>query len=151
MNKKEKISKLIEKYKDVPNIEEIINEARKIEIEEFDKNHKPLYDLDDYKEYNRHLILMRPDTALLMHIFRRDLEHNFEDAWLDDNDSYAEKNYEVITESAHQFMLQLEGHYCIAFLEALKEEIDNVLKHNYAEIEKIKTKHDKQNKDTNLQ
>ena len=78
--------------------------------------------------------------AMLIHIFKRDLEQNLEDIYLEDNDSYMQNNYECITESAHQLMLQLEGHYCQQFLEALKKEVDAALEHENKTIEEVKEK-----------
>lgn len=141
MTKKEKIEALLEKHKDVPNIKDIVDEARRIEIEDFEVNHKPIWDLDNFKEYKRHMIMLRPDMALLLHIFKRDMEQNIEDAWLDDNESYMINNYECIKDSAHQLMLQLEGHYCQMFLEELKKEVDAALEHENRVIEEVKEKY----------
>ena len=136
MTKKEKIETLLEKHKDVPGIKDIVDEARRIEIEDFEVNHRPIWDLDNFKEYKRHMIMLRPDIGLLLHIFKRDIEQNLEDAWL-----------ECIKDSAHQLMLQLEGHYCQMFLEELKKEVDAALKHENKVIEEVKEKYNI--KDTN--
>lgn len=141
MNKREKIEQLKAKYSNVPEIDDIITEARKIEIEDFDRNHKPIWDLEDYKDYRRHMIMLRPDICMLIHLFKRDLDQNLEDAWLDDNDAYAVSNYDCITDSAHQLMLQLEGHYCQAFIKALKKEVDAILEKENETIIKAEEKY----------
>lgn len=97
--------------------------------------------LSEYDNYDRKLILLRDDVALLMHLFYRKGRHNLESAFLqDENDKYLEADYNVYKESAKQFMLQLEGNSCISFLEALKAEIEKELERQYKDIEKYKTK-----------
>jgi len=88
-------------------------------------------DISNWKGYERKLIQLRPDVVLMMHLFYRHGRDTLEDVFLGDNEKYYETNYDVIEESAHQFMQQLEGNTCIAFLEALKKEIEKELEKSY--------------------
>ena len=124
-----KIEKIIEKYKDIPNIREIVGDVVKAKEAEFSKNNKPIWDLKDFKDYKRHMIQLRPDVVMLIHLFHRDLDHSFETIYMDDNDSFYGTDFETIQDAAHQLMLQLEGHYCTAFVEALKNECEQILEH----------------------
>lgn len=127
---KEKITELLDEYSDVQQAEEIVSATVEAMESEWRRQHKPVYDLDDFSEYKRHLIQLRPDTAILLHIFTRDIDQNLETAWLDDNDEYYEADFECIKDSAHQLLLQLEGHWCDAFIEALRDECNDILKHS---------------------
>ena len=90
-----------------------------------------IMDISNWKGYERKLIQLRPDVVLMMHLFYRQGRDNLESAFLGDNEKYYEADYNVIEESAHQFMQQLEGNTCIAFLEALKKEIEKELEKEY--------------------
>lgn len=132
------IQKILEKYKDVPNIKDIVLDVVKLKEKEFSKNHKPIWDLKDFKDYKRHMIQLRSDIIMLIHLFYRDLDNNFETIYMDDNDKFYEADIDTIKDSAHQLMLQLEGHYCSAFVEALKEECEQILKHEKEKQYEIK-------------
>lgn len=107
--------------------EEVVKKAFDVKNREFLKTHKPVYEIEDFKVYHRHLIMLRPEIAMLIHLFQRDSDDTWESIWLDDNEKYSEEDYECIRESAKQLMLQLEGHYCDAFIEALREECEKIL------------------------
>lgn len=62
--------------------------------------------------------------AILIHIFEKDSAHSFEDAWLHDLTGVYETDVELLRSSAKQLIDQLEGHWCRAFLEALRDECD---------------------------
>lgn len=122
---KELIEELCTKYGE--NVREAVTDAISSKNTDFQKVHKPIYELENYKKYHRHLIQLRPEIAMLIHIFHRDDSDTWESIWLDDNEKYSEEDYECIRESAKQLILQLEGHYCDAFIEALREECEKIL------------------------
>ena len=62
--------------------------------------------------------------AILIHIFEKDPDHSFEDVWLHDLTDVYETDLELLRGSAKQLIDQLEGHWCRAFLEALRDECD---------------------------
>lgn len=77
-----------------------------------------------FKNYKRKLIQLHRDTAILIHIFEKDADHSFEDVWLHDLTGVYETDIELLRGSAKQLIDQLEGHWCRAFLEALRDECD---------------------------
>lgn len=77
-----------------------------------------------FKNYKRKLIQLHKDTAILIHIFEKDTDHSFEDVWLHDLTGVYEADIELLRGSAKQLIDQLEGHWCRAFLEALRDECD---------------------------
>lgn len=77
-----------------------------------------------FKNYKRKLIQIHRDMAILIHIFEKDPDHSFEDAWLHDLTGVYETDLELLRGSAKQLIDQLEGHWCRAFLEALRDECD---------------------------
>ena len=107
--------------------EEIVKKAFDVKNREFLKTHKPLYEIKDFKKYHRHLIMLRPEIAMLIHIFKRDNDDSWESIWLEDNEKYSEEDFECIAESARQLILQLEGHYCDTFIETLRDECNKIL------------------------
>ena len=149
MTDKEKYNSICEKYGNSKEIQMAVSEAFAYKEEEFQKTHKPIYDVEDYTDYRRHLIQLRPDVAMLIHIFSRNADNNFESIWLDDNDKYYEADHECIKDSAHQLILQLEGHWCELFIEALRDECDDILNHYHSELHKLKisNKNKTENKD----
>lgn len=87
--------------------------------------------MDDFKNYKREFIQVSSDTVMLLHIFEKDTEHSIEDVSLaEDYDVYEEAMYNLRKEAAAQFIKQLEGNECIAFVKALKEECENYLEKN---------------------
>lgn len=88
-----------------------------------------------FKKYDRKFIQLDTNAAMLIHLFEKDSEHSWEDIWLQDFTGVYEKDVLLCEESAKQFIDQLEGHWCIAFLEALRNECD---KHIQEYIEKCK-------------
>ena len=87
--------------------------------------------ISDFSDYDRKMILLRNDVALIMHLFYRKGRDNLESAFLEDNEKYLDASYNVYKDAAHQFMLQLEGNTCIEFLEELKKEIERKLEESY--------------------
>lgn len=75
-----------------------------------------------FKKYKRKLIQTDRDIAILIHIFEKDSDHSFEDAWLHDLTGVYETDVELLRDSAKQLIDQLEGNWCRAFLEALRDE-----------------------------
>ncbi len=88
-----------------------------------------------FKTYDRKFIQLNRDIAILIHIFKKDKSHSWEDIWLHDLTGVYEKDILMFEEAAKQFIDQLEGHWCIAFLEALRNECN---KHIQEHIEKCK-------------
>ena len=83
-----------------------------------------------FKNYKRKLIQLHKDTAILIHIFEKDTDHSFEDVWLHDLTGVYETDIELLRGSAKQLIDQLEGHWCRAFLEALRDECDARIEQN---------------------
>lgn len=130
-----KLKEICEKYGNSKEVQEAVREAFIYKELEFEKYHKPVYEVENFNEYKRHLIQLRPDTVVLLNMFYRDPEQNLETAWLDDNENYYAADAECIKDAAHQLLLQLEGHWCDAFIEALRDECNEILKHSKEEKE----------------
>lgn len=127
MGDKSKYDQICEKYGNSEEVKNAVKEAFVYKEKEFAEYHKPVYEVENFKNYKRHLIQLRPDVAILLHIFQRDTDDNFESVWLDDNEEYYVADHECIKDSAHQLLLQLEGNWCNAFIEALRDECNNIL------------------------
>lgn len=85
---------------------------------------------DFFKKYDRRFIQLSRDIGMLIHLFEKDSDHSWEDIWLQDFTGIYERDALLYEEAAKQFINQLEGNYCIAFLEALRDECDkHVQKH----------------------
>lgn len=84
--------------------------------------------LDEFKNYKRNFILINRNTAILLHIFSKDTNQSFEDIILSDHDGYEIDMFNTYKTSAEQFIKQFEGHDCIAFIEALRDECNKILK-----------------------
>ena len=125
-----KLEKICKKHGNSKEVQEAVKEAFIFKENEFNKYHRPIWDVKDFNNYKRHFIQLRPDTAILLHIFQRDCDKNFETCWLDDNEKYYGTDHECIKDAAHQLLLQLEGHYCDAFIEALRDECNEILNHS---------------------
>lgn len=149
MNDRKKLEEICAKYNNNEDVRNAVIEALTYKEEEFNEYHKPVYDVVDFKKYKRHLIQLRPDVVLLLHIFQRNHDNNFESAWLDDNDEHYMEDFNCIKDSAKQLLLQLEGHYCDIFIEALRDECNDILAKSNAEKEKIINEINK-DKDGNL-
>lgn len=136
---KELIDEICDEYsgKLKESIKEAVTKAVQMKNDEFIKTHKPIYETEDYKTYHRHLIQLRPDVAMLIHLFERNSDDTWESIWLDDNEKYYEEDYECIKESAKQLLLQLEGHYCDLFIESLRDECNKLLEDSNKRKEKI--------------
>lgn len=87
-----------------------------------------------FKKYDRKFVQLSRDICILLHIFEKDSEHSFEDMWLHDLTGVHETDFNILRDSAKQFLDQLEGHYCRAFLEALRDECDERIKQELNEI-----------------
>lgn len=135
-----KLEEICEKYGNSKEVKDAVREAFIFKENEFDKYHRPVWDVEDFNVYKRHLIQLRPETAILLHIFERDIDKNFETIWLDDNEEYYSADFECIKDAAHQLLLQLEGHYCDAFIEALRNECNEILKNSEEKKAKIREK-----------
>ena len=133
---KDLIEKLCEKYGD--SVKDAVTEAIYSKNEDFQKVHKPIYEIKDYKKYHRHLIQLRPEIAMMIHLFHRDDDDSWESIWFDDNDNYSIDDFDCIKESAHQLILQLEGHWCDAFIKALRDECDVILEESEKRKNEIK-------------
>lgn len=102
---------------------------------------------DDYfKKYDRKFIQLRQDICMLIHLFKKDEEHSWEDIWLQDFECVYEKDMLIYEEAAKQFIDQLEGNWCISFLKALRNECDNRIE---KDLEQRKTLINKENEDNN--
>ena len=135
-----KLEEICEKYGNSKEVKDAVREAFIFKENEFDKYHRPVWDVEDFNVYKRHLIQLRPETAILLHIFERDIDKNFETIRLDDNEEYYSADFECIKDAAHQLLLQLEGHYCDAFIEALRNECNEILKNSEEKKAKIREK-----------
>ena len=133
---KKLIEELCSKYGE--EVREAVTEAISAKNTDFQKVHKPVYEIKDFKKYHRHLIQLRPDVAMLIHLFERNDDDNWESIWLDDNDKYYEEDFECIKESAKQLLLQLEGHYCDLFIESLRDECNKILEDSEKRKKEIK-------------
>jgi len=90
----------------------------------------------DYEKlvYHRpHPVILHRNVMLLLHIFERKsgVMTGLREAWLMDNDEYDEWTYDLYTESAQELIRQLQGHWCIKFIEALTDEcLKHLQKHS---------------------
>lgn len=133
---KELIEELCTKYGE--DVRKAVTDAVSSKNEDFLKTHKPIYEVENYKKYHRHLVQLRPDVAMMIHLFHRDSDDTWESIWLDDNDEYYIEDYDCIKESAHQLILQLEGHWCDLFIESLRDECNKILEESEKRKEKIR-------------
>ena len=93
-----------------------------------------------FKKYDRKFIQLSRNIAILIHIFEKDKEHSWEDVWLRDYDGVAEHDFQLHREAAKQFISQLEGHWCIAFLEALRDECQELIEEDKRKCKEINKK-----------
>ena len=93
-----------------------------------------------FKNYKRKFIQLRRDTLILLHIFEKDVDHSFEDMSLEDHEEVWKIDNTLYKESAKQFIDQLEGHWCIAFLEALRDECQKRIDDDKRKVELVKEK-----------
>lgn len=89
-----------------------------------------------FKDYKRKFVQLDRETALLLHIFTKDEEHSWEDIWLHDYTGVAEADYFIHEEAAKQLLDQLEGHWCVAFLETLIKECQQRIDEHWKEYKK---------------
>ena len=89
-----------------------------------------------YKNYDRDFIRINPNEIMLIHMFKRDVDHQLEDAVLDDNQQYYEDITKIRKEAAHQLVLQFEGHSSRSFIKALKEECEKWLEEDNKRMNK---------------
>lgn len=81
----------------------------------------------DFKEYDRKFIQLSRDVVMMLHLFKKDSAHSWEDAWLHDFEQVEEVDYRLYEEAAKQFINQLEGNWSVAFLTALRNVCDKVI------------------------
>ena len=93
-----------------------------------------------FKDYKRKFIQLRSDVLVLLHIFEKDSDHSFEDISLEDHEKVWEMDHTLYKESAKQFIDQLEGHWCVAFLEALRDECIERIELDRKRVELVKEK-----------
>lgn len=91
-----------------------------------------------FKNYDRKFIQLSRDMCMLIHLFEKDSNHSWEDVWLHDFEGVYEKDFLLYKESAKQFIDQLEGNCCRAFLEALRDECNYRIEEDLKMIEQIK-------------
>ena len=53
-----------------------------------------------------------------------------------------EADYNIHREAAKQFIQQLEGHWCIMFLEALRDECNKIIEEDKKRCEEIEKKYE---------
>lgn len=95
-----------------------------------------------FKKYTRKFIQLSRNVALLLHIFEKDFDHSWEDVHLQDFEGVYEADYNIHREAAKQFIQQLEGHWCIMFLEALRDECDKIIEEDKKRCEEIEKKYE---------
>jgi len=91
--------------------------------------------INQFKSTFRKPILLSPNSVALIHIFTR-YDH-LEDIWISDvPQSYIDiKN--IPKEAAKEFINQLDNHYTPAFLIALRDEINKILKKREKELKNL--------------
>lgn len=99
-----------------------------------------------FKKYTRKFIQLSRNVALLLHIFEKDVDHAWEDISLEDNEEVWKMDHNLYKESAKQLIDQLEGNWCVAFLEALRDECIERIELDRKRVELVKEKM----KDANL-
>ena len=83
----------------------------------------------------REPIRLSRNCLAIINIFTR--YDDIEDVvWLSDIDSYNEKEWDLMDKAAKQFISQLKGHWCVRFLEQLRNEIDRTLEIHNKEFQK---------------
>lgn len=92
---------------------------------------------DFFKKYDRKFIQLSRDIGMLIHLFEKDKDHSWEDIWLHDFTGIYEHDFFLYKEAAKQFLDQLEGHWSVAFLEALREECDKHIQEHYEKCKKL--------------
>lgn len=111
--------------------------------------------MDDYKDYKRFPIQLSSQDIMLIHLFSNkgaSLEQSFENHDMTENNQaafkYSWKESEV---AAQQFISQLEGNYCDAFLKALIVEAAKKLAESDKSFNDIAKKLCKEDKHTRMQ
>lgn len=86
---------------------------------------------DEFKKYDRALIRISRNTAVLMHLFHKENDHDLESIWFEDictdPDLYKKESIDIYEEAAQQFIDQFEGYWCIAFCKALRDKCDALI------------------------
>ena len=99
-------------------------------------------DYDYFKDYERKFIQLNRDTVMLIHLFHKESDHSFEDIWLHDLTGVYETDINILRDSAKQLINQLEGHWCIMFLEALRDECNKIIEEDKKRCEEIEKKYE---------
>lgn len=95
-----------------------------------------------FKKYTRKFIQLSRNVVLLLHIFEKDVDHSWEDVHLQDFEGVYETDYNIHREAAKQLINQLEGHWCIMFLEALRDECNKIIEEDKKRCEEIEKKYE---------
>lgn len=103
-------------------------------------------DEDFFKKYDRRFIQLSRNIGMLIHLFEKDSDHSWEDIWLQDFTGVYEKDHLLYKDAAKQFINQLEGHYSIAFLEALRDECDKYIQEHREQCKKFNKNEDSSSK-----
>lgn len=82
--------------------------------------------MDECCKITRHPILLSPHDVVVLHIFHK--HDHLEDMWMSDIEQYMIEKYEGYEGAAKQLISQMEGHWCPAFMIALRDESDRLVK-----------------------
>lgn len=74
---------------------------------------------DKWRHYERTPIRTSHHTVILIQLFQ--MKDHWDDMWMHDRCDVQRADYDVYQKAAEQFKLQLEGHDCIAFWQAIRE------------------------------
>ena len=81
---------------------------------------------------SRYPIKINNHAVAVIHIFTK--TDDLEDLWMTDMQSYLEENYNGYQGAAQQFIDQLKDYWNIAFMEALRDEIDKRIQDHNTEF-----------------
>lgn len=84
------------------------------------------------KEIIRKPILLNSDTVAVLHIFIR--PNHLGDMWFADIEQHEEERHGLYEKAADQFIDQLEDTCNMAFMEALRDKLDKIVKEHYEMI-----------------
>jgi len=99
-----------------------------------------------FKKYDRKFIQLDRNVCMLIHLFEKDDDHSWEDVWLQDFTGVYEKDCLLYKDAAKQLIDQLEGNWCVAFLEALRDECDKHVQEHIERCKKIEKNENSSNK-----
>lgn len=99
-----------------------------------------------FKKYDRKFIQLSRNIGMLIHLFEKDFDHSWEDVLLQDFTGVYERDHFLYRDAAKQFIDQLEGNWCVAFLEALRDECDKHIQEHREQCKKFDKNEDSSNK-----